>query len=134
MWWYFWWVVEVVGVVMLKCLVIFECVGVLGIIDGIIVSVLLFLCVVVVGVCMGLDYIWLVMVINKEINLWFVFGYILLEFCDMLYMLVDGKVNVVLLIIGMVGLFGVVVVFDVFGDFEVYVKIMIDFKSNVVSF
>ncbi len=73
--------------------VIFECVGVPGIIDGIIASAPLFSRVVVVGVCMEPDRIRPAMAINKEIDLRFVVGYTPLEFRDTLHMLAEGKVT-----------------------------------------
>ena len=73
--------------------VIFECVGVPGILDGIIASAPLFSRVVVVGVCMEPDRIRPAMAINKEIDLRFVVGYTPLEFRDTLHMLAEGKVN-----------------------------------------
>ena len=73
--------------------VIFECVGVPGILDGIIASAPLFSRVVVIGVCMEPDAIRPAMAINKEIDLRFVVGYTPLEFRDTLHMLAEGKVN-----------------------------------------
>ena len=84
--------------------VIFECVGVPGIIDGIIASAPLFSRVVVVGVCMGADRIRPAMAINKEIDLRFVVGYTPLEFRDTLHMLAEGKVNRRPVVTGVVGL------------------------------
>ena len=73
--------------------VIFECVGVPGILDEIIASAPLLSRVVVVGVCMEPDRIRPAMAINKEIDLRFVVGYTPLEFRDTLHMLAEGKVN-----------------------------------------
>ena len=73
--------------------VIFECVGVPGILDGIIASAPLDSRVIVVGVCMTPDTIRPAMAINKEIDLRFVVGYTPLEFRDTLHMLADGKVE-----------------------------------------
>ena len=72
---------------------IFECVGVPGVIDEIIAGAPLFSRVVVVGVCMGDDRIRPAMAINKEIDLRFVLGYTPLEFRDTLHMLAEGKVD-----------------------------------------
>ena len=80
--------------------VIFECVGVPGIIDGSSPAAPLFSRVVVVGVCMGADRIRPSMAINKEIDLRFVVGYTPLEFRDTLHMLADGKVDAAPLITG----------------------------------
>ena len=63
---------------------IFECVGVPGILDGIIASAPLLSRVVVVGVCMEPDELRPAMAINKEIDLRFVVGYTPLEFRDTL--------------------------------------------------
>lgn len=85
---------------------IFECVGVPGVIDGIIAGAPLFSRVVVVGVCMGNDSIRPAMAINKEIDLRFVLGYTPMEFRDTLHMIAEGKVDVTPLITGTVGLGG----------------------------
>jgi len=52
--------------------VIFECVGMPGVIDSVIDGAPLFSRVVVVGVCVGVDQITPAMAINKEIDLRFV--------------------------------------------------------------
>lgn len=129
-WWHLWRAAEAAGAATPKHPVIFECVGVPGIIDGIIAGAPLFSRVVVVGVCMGADHIRPAMAINKEIDLRFVLGYTPLEFRDTLYMLADGKVNVAPLITGTVGLSGVEAAFDALGDPEAHAKILIDPKSD----
>src|SRR5207248_1264692 len=106
--------------------VIFECVGVPGILDGIIAGAPLFSRVVVVGVCMEPDRIRPAMAINKEIDLRFVVGYTPLEFRDTLHMLAEGKVDPRPLITGTVGLDGVEGAFDALGDAETHAKILID--------
>ncbi|VBA59969.1 zinc-binding dehydrogenase [Mycobacterium attenuatum] len=132
-WWHLWRVAEAAGAATPKHPVIFECVGVPGIIDGIIASAPLFSRVVVVGVCMGADHIRPAMAINKEIDLRFVLGYTPLEFRDTLHMLADGKVNADPLITGTVGLAGVEAAFDALGDPEAHAKILIDPKSSAAS-
>ena len=87
--------------------VIFECVGVPGVIESIIDGAPLFSRVVVVGVCVGTDQFTPAMAINKEIDLRFVIGYTPLEFRDTLHMLAEGKVDPRPLITGTVGLDGV---------------------------
>ena len=109
--------------------VIFECVGVPGIIDRIIGSAPLWSRVVVVGVCMAPDKIRPAMAINKEIDLRFVVGYTPLEFRDTLHMLAEGKVNAAPLVTGTVGLSGVDAAFDALGDPESHAKILIDPKK-----
>ena len=132
-WWHVWRVAEAAGAATPKHPVIFECVGVPGIIEGIITSAPLFSRVVVVGVCMGADHIRPSMAINKEIDLRFVLGYTPLEFRDTLHMLADGKVNVAPVVTGTVGLPGVEAAFDALGDPEAHAKILIDPKSNAAS-
>jgi threonine dehydrogenase-like Zn-dependent dehydrogenase len=132
-WWHVWRAAEAAGAATPKHPVIFECVGVPGIIDGIIASAPLFSRVVVVGVCMGSDHIRPAMATNKEIDLRFVLGYTPLEFRDTLHMLADGKVNVTPLITGTVGLPGVEAAFDALGDPEAHAKILIDPKSDAAS-
>ena len=132
-WWHVWRAAEAAGAATPKHPVVFECVGVPGIIDGIIASAPLFSRVVVVGVCMGSDHIRPAMAINKEIDLRFVLGYTPLEFRDTLHMLADGKVNVAPLITGTVGLSGVEAAFDALGDPEAHAKILIDPKSDAAS-
>ena len=127
-WHHVWRAAERLGVAP-KRPVIFECVGVPGIIDGIIASAPLCSRVVVVGVCMEPDRIRPAMAINKEIDLRFVVGYTPLEFRDTLRMLAEGKVNAGPLVTGTVGLPGVESAFDALGDPETHAKILIDPKS-----
>ena len=109
---------------------VFECVGVPGVIDQIITGAPLFSRVVVVGVCMGLDRIRPAMAINKEIDLRFVLGYTPPEFRDTLHLLAEGKVDPAPLVTGEVGLAGVEAAFDALGDPEAHAKILIDPKSD----
>ncbi|MEB3021448.1 zinc-binding dehydrogenase [[Mycobacterium] crassicus] len=128
-WWHVWRAAELVGAATPKRPVIFECVGVPGVIDGIIAGAPLFSRVVVVGVCMGTDAIRPAMAINKETDLRFVFGYTPMEFRDTLHMIADGKVDVTPLITGTVGLDGVANAFEALGDPARHAKILIDPKS-----
>lgn len=128
-WWHVWRAAEAVGAATPKHPVIFECVGVPGVIDGIIAGAPLFSRVVVVGVCMGADAIRPAMAINKETDLRFVFGYTPMEFRDTLHMIAEGKVDVSPLITGTVGLGGVANAFDALGDPAKHAKILIDPKS-----
>ncbi len=129
-WWHVWRAADAVGAATPKHPVVFECVGVPGIIDEIITNAPLFSRVVVVGVCMGTDHIRPAMAINKEIDLRFVLGYTPLEFRDTLHMLADGKVDVAPLVTGTVGLSGVAAAFDALGDPEAHAKILINPKSD----
>jgi threonine dehydrogenase-like Zn-dependent dehydrogenase len=109
--------------------VIFECVGVPGILDQIVADAPLFSRVVVVGVCMGADRIRPSMAINKEIELRFVVGYTPLEFRDTLHMLADGKLDPAPLHTGTVGLAGVETAFAALADPDVHAKVLIDPRS-----
>src|SRR4051812_7817844 len=124
-WWHAWRLGEMLGAAP-KHPVIFECVGVPGVIDSIINSAPLFSRVVVVGVCVGPDQITPAMAINKEIDLRFVIGYTPLEFRDALMMLAEGKVDPRPIVTATVGLDGVAGAFDALGDPEAHAKILID--------
>ena len=110
--------------------IVFECVGVPGIIDQIITAAPLATRVVVAGVCMEPDRFRPVMAINKQIDLRFVVGYDPLEFRDTLHMLANGKVNAAPLITDTVGLDGVNDAFDALRDPEQHAKIIIDPRSS----
>ena len=110
--------------------IIFECVGVPGIIDGILTSAPLLSRVVVVGVCMEADRFRPAMAINKEIDLRFVLGYSPLEFRDTLHLLADGKVTASSMVTGTVGLDGVDDAFTALTDPERHAKIIIDPRSR----
>lgn len=113
--------------------IIFECVGVPGIIDGIITAAPLKTRVIVVGVCMEPDRLRPVMAINKEIDLRFVVGYGPLEFRDTLHLLADGKIDASPIVTGTVGLDGVANAFDVLTDPEQHAKIIIDPRSTATA-
>jgi threonine dehydrogenase-like Zn-dependent dehydrogenase len=128
-WHHVWRAADVVGATKPKAPVIFECVGVPGVIDEIIASVPVFSRVVVVGVCMGADRIRPSMAINKEIDLRFVIGYTPGEFRGTLHMLAEGRVDASPLVTGVVGLEGVDAAFTALGDPEAHAKILIDPKN-----
>jgi threonine dehydrogenase-like Zn-dependent dehydrogenase len=113
--------------------VIFECVGVPGVIEEIISTAPVFSRVVVVGVCMEADRFRPAMAINKEIDLRFVLGYTPLEFYDALQLLGDGKVDPEPLVTGVVGLDGVAGAFDALKDPETHAKILIDPASAATT-
>lgn len=113
--------------------VIFECVGVPGMLDGAIAAAPLASKVIVVGVCMGEDRLHPATANVKEIDLRFVFGYTPLEFRDALYLLADGKVDTSALVTGTVGLDGVAAAFQALGDPESQAKVLIDPRSAAVE-
>jgi threonine dehydrogenase-like Zn-dependent dehydrogenase len=113
--------------------VVFECVGVPGVVEEIISSAPIYSRVVVVGVCMEPDRFRPAMAINKEIDLRFVLGYTPLEFRDALHLLADGSVDGSAMITGTVGLDGVASAFDVLADPDVHAKILIDPRSDAAD-
>jgi threonine dehydrogenase-like Zn-dependent dehydrogenase len=124
-WWHTWRLAERLGLGP-KRPVIFECVGVPGVIASIVDSAPLFARVVVAGVCVGPDSFTPAMAINKEVDLRFVLGYTPLEFRDTLHMLAEGKVDPSPMITGTVGLAGVSDAFSDLEDPERHAKILID--------
>jgi threonine dehydrogenase-like Zn-dependent dehydrogenase len=131
-WWHAWRLADRLGVAP-KHPVIFECVGMPGVIESILDGAPLFSRVVVVGVCVGSDQFTPAMAINKEIDLRFVIGYTPLEFRDTLHMLAEGKVDPRPLITGTVGLDGVKDAFTALGNPEVHAKILIDPQSTATA-
>ncbi|WP_067845587.1 zinc-binding dehydrogenase [Nocardia lijiangensis] len=113
--------------------VIFECVGVPGIIDQILTAAPPLSRVVVVGVCMETDRFHPAMAINKEIELRFALGYDPGEFRDTLHMIADGKVDPAPLVTGTVGLEGIDNAFTALGNPERHAKILIDPTSSAVA-
>ncbi len=106
--------------------VVFECVGVPGILDGVIAAAPVYARVVVVGVCMGEDRIRPSIAINKEIDLRFVLGYTPAEFRESLHLIADGKVDPTPLITGTVGLDEVAQAFEDLADPETHAKILVE--------
>jgi threonine dehydrogenase-like Zn-dependent dehydrogenase len=125
-WHQVWRVADKLGAATPKHPVVFECVGVPGVIEEIISSAPIYSRVVVVGVCMEPDRFRPAMAINKEIDLRFVLGYTPLEFRDALHLLADGKIDAAPMITGTVGLDGVADAFDALADPEVHAKVLID--------
>jgi threonine dehydrogenase-like Zn-dependent dehydrogenase len=124
-WWHAWRLAERAGLGP-KRPVIFECVGVPGVIAEIVDSAPLFSRVVVAGVCVGPDSFTPALAINKEVDLRFVLGYTPLEFRDTLHMLADGKVDPRAMMTGTVGLGGIPDAFSELADPEKHAKILID--------
>jgi threonine dehydrogenase-like Zn-dependent dehydrogenase len=110
--------------------VVFECVGVPGVIEGLLASAPMFTRLVVVGVCVGEDRFTPAMAINKEIDLRFVIGYTPLEFRDTLHLLADGAVDPRPLLTGTVDLDGVAGAFDALADPEAHAKVLVSPSSR----
>ena len=124
-WWQGWRLIEALGIKP-KRPVVFECVGVPGVLQSLLDGVPLWSRVIVVGVCMQPDQIEPALAINKEIELRFVLGYTPLEYRDALHLLAEGKVDGRPLLTGEVGLDGVEAAFGALADPEQHAKILID--------
>jgi threonine dehydrogenase-like Zn-dependent dehydrogenase len=113
--------------------VIFECVGVPGMLEQVATGAPLRSRVVVVGVCMQPDTFRPAIALHKELELRFVFGYDPGEFRDTLHMIANGKVDPSPLLTGTVGLGGVAGAFTALGDPERHAKILVDPRLGSAS-
>ena len=124
-WYTAWRIAEALGVAPPRP-VVFECVGVPGVLQQIIDGAPLLSRVVVAGVCMQADRIEPALAIQKEVELRFVFGHSPLEYRDTVHLIAEGKVNCAPMITGTVGLDGVAGAFEALGDPERHAKILVD--------
>lgn len=108
-----------------KPLVIFEAVGVPGIIDASIAEAPRGAQVLVVGVCMQPDSFRPMMAVVKELNLQFALGYDPMQFGTTLRRIAEGEIDVSPMITGEVGLHGVAGAFTDLGDPEAHAKILV---------
>jgi threonine dehydrogenase-like Zn-dependent dehydrogenase len=113
--------------------VIFECVGVPGVIEEIVAGAPLLSRIVVAGVCVGTDHLTPAMGIMKEVDLRFAFAYTPPEFRRTLHLLAEGKVDPRPFITGTVGLEGVDAAFAALADPEAHAKILIDPASGATA-
>lgn len=105
--------------------VIFECVGVPGVIQQIMDGAPAGARVVVVGVCMESDRFEPFFGIVKQLNIQFVLGYNAAEFEASLRHIAEGKVDVAPLITGTVGLDGVAGAFEALANPERHAKVLV---------
>ncbi len=106
--------------------VIFECVGVPGIIQRILEGAPRAARIVVVGVCMEKDQFEPFFAINKELNLQFVLGYTPEEFALTLHHLAEGQIDGAPLVTGKVGVEGVKQAFSDLANPEKHAKILVE--------
>ena len=106
--------------------VIFECVGVPGVLHEIMRGAYRNARVVVAGVCMEDDRIRPSQGIGKELNLQFVLGYSPDEFAATLQNIAEGKLSVEPLITGKVGVEGVPGAFEELANPENHAKILVE--------
>jgi threonine dehydrogenase-like Zn-dependent dehydrogenase len=104
---------------------LFECVGVPGVIGDLMRDAPRGARIVVAGVCMEVDRIRPMYGINKELSIHFVLGYTPDEFAGTLRALADGKLPVEPLVTGRVGIDGVAAAFGTLRDPEAHAKILV---------
>jgi threonine dehydrogenase-like Zn-dependent dehydrogenase len=106
--------------------VIFECVGVPGLIRALMAAAPPQARLVIVGACMEQDHIEPIYGINRELSLQFVLGYTSDEFATTLSHLAEGKLNVEALITEKVGVEGVAQAFTDLASPETHAKILVE--------
>jgi threonine dehydrogenase-like Zn-dependent dehydrogenase len=110
----------------LRPAVLFECVGVPGILAQMMKGAPRDARVVVVGVCMEEDRIQPLHGITKELNLQFVLGYTPNEFAGTLRNIAEGAIDVEPLVTGKVGVLGVAQAFEELASPEHHAKILVE--------
>jgi len=105
--------------------VVFEAVGVPGMIDSVLRSAPHGSRIVVVGVCMEQDRINPFFGISKELNIQFVLGYDPMEFADTLRAIAEGQIDVAPMITAEVDLDGVPAAFDALANPDEHCKILV---------
>jgi threonine dehydrogenase-like Zn-dependent dehydrogenase len=110
----------------LRPAVIFECVGVPGVIQQVMEGAPASARVVVVGVCMETDRFEPFFGVVKQLNVQFVLAYTAQEFAESLHHIAEGKVDVTPLVTGTVGLAGVDDAFAELANPEQHAKIMVN--------
>ncbi len=106
--------------------VIFECVGIPGMLDQIFLKAPQNARIIVVGVCLQTDNIRPLIGINKELSVQFVLGYSVPEFVESLTRIADGRFDVGRLVSSTVGLDGVAGAFDTLRKPTHHAKIMVE--------
>jgi 2-desacetyl-2-hydroxyethyl bacteriochlorophyllide A dehydrogenase len=106
--------------------VLFECVGVPGLLDQMMKDAPREARIVVAGVCMEDDRIRPILGINKELSVQFVLGYQPDEFAGTLAHIAEGRIPVAPLVTGKVGVEGVAEAFDTLASPEQHAKILVE--------
>lgn len=106
--------------------VVFECVGVPGVLQSIIEGVAPGAQVIVVGVCMEQDHFEPSMAINKQLTLRFVAAYTRSEFAQTLGDIADGRIDVGRVISRAVGRGGVAAAFEALAIPQADIKIVLE--------
>lgn len=105
--------------------VIFECVGIPGMLDQIFLGAPQDARIVVVGVCLEMDQSRPLIAINKELSVQYVLGYSLEEFNQTLKLIAEGRIDVEPIITGSVSLEGVAGAFEDLADPERHAKVLV---------
>jgi 2-desacetyl-2-hydroxyethyl bacteriochlorophyllide A dehydrogenase len=109
-----------------KQAIVFECVGVPGVIDQVMRDAPRGARIVVAGVCMEPDRIRPMFGIHKELSIQFVLGYTPEEFAQSLEALAEGAIPGEPLITGKVDIDGVAGAFETLADPEAHAKILVE--------
>jgi threonine dehydrogenase-like Zn-dependent dehydrogenase len=109
-----------------KRAIIFECVGVPGVLQSLLDAAPNGAQIVVAGVCMTPDTIEPFIAITKQIDFRFVFGYTPEEFAATLGQIAEGQIDVAPVITQAVGFDGVAAAFVALADPESQVKIVVE--------
>ncbi|HEY7844540.1 MAG TPA: zinc-binding dehydrogenase [Bradyrhizobium sp.] len=110
----------------LKPALIFECVGVPGLLQQVFEGAPRDARIVMVGVCMETDRSEPMLGILKELNVQYVLGYTPDEFASSLRLLAEGEVDAASLVTGRVGIDGVAQAFDDLANPEAHTKIIVE--------
>ena len=106
--------------------VLFEAIGIPGIIDQAMRDAPPLSRIVIVGVCMETDHLLPLVGIVKELSLQFTFYYDPVEFGDTLRSIAEGELDVTPMLTGVVGIDGVPDAFDALANPEEQVKILVE--------
>ncbi|HUF52475.1 MAG TPA: zinc-binding dehydrogenase [Dehalococcoidia bacterium] len=106
--------------------VVFEAIGVPGVLDQIMRFAPRGTRIVVAGVCMEPDTVYPLIGVTKELSLQFVLGYDPMEFKQTLDHIASGAIDVAPLITGEVGIAGVPEAFDSLSNPEEHAKILVE--------
>jgi threonine dehydrogenase-like Zn-dependent dehydrogenase len=110
----------------LKPALIFECVGVPGLLQQVFEGAPRDARIVVVGVCMESDHSEPMLGIMKELNVQYVLGYTPDEFAWSLRLIAEGTVDAASLVTGSVGVGGVAQAFEDLANPEAHTKIIVE--------
>lgn len=106
--------------------VVFECVGVPGVMAQIFENAMRATRIVIVGVCMESDQIEPIYALQKELSVRFVLGYTPEEFAATLGHIAEGRIDVAPLVTGRVGLEGVAGMFEELRSPERHAKVVVE--------